>query len=113
MRATTRMIRPPPPGGSQHGHMPYSYPPRAESTSVPSGNFPSNDVAGMCQQILEELRRLREESKKHSDEMKRLNQTAGKLDESYKKLRDDFREYTDSTFSIETSIYKVKNYDDT
>ena len=46
---------------------------------------------------------------KISGDIKKMQQTLGKLEENYAKLRNDFLEHTATSFSIETSQYKVCN----
>ena len=72
-----------------------------------------SDVQGqgtlqICQQLLDEVRRGREEQKV-MDDLKRMAQHIGKLEKEYKKLNAQLKEQADATFTVESSAYKVLN----
>lgn len=83
-------------GPFQQGHVPSS------SNSTTNLNHVS------MQQILDELRRGFEEQKKVKEEIRRMGQEMGKLREEYKKLNELLKSQTDSSFNIESSVYKVR-----
>lgn len=108
----------PRPPHSQRSRVPYSrpttvtagsgHPATVTSPTLQSGaNTAMDAVLELCHQLMDEVRHSREENKKMSDDIRKLSQTLTKLDESYKKLRDDFKAHNETSFNIETSVYKV------
>ena len=67
-------------------------------------NDGSDQVSG---EILDEVRRGREDQTKIRDDLKRINQLIAKLEEEYRKLNEQFKQQTDASFSVDTSVYKV------
>lgn len=95
-----------------HNQPPYSRPQNLAVSNETGGHTASHTstsdmVLEICHELLQEVRRGREETKRISDDVKRMGQIMGKLEENYRKLRDDLKEQTEATFSVETSVYKV------
>ena len=68
----------------------------------------SDQVSGpTLGEILDEVRRGREDQTKIRDDLKRINQLIAKLEEEYRKLNEQFKQQTDASFSVDTSVYKV------
>lgn len=77
------------------------------STSTASGAR-SNEAQGtneICQKLLDEVRRGREEQRGIRD-VRKVAQLVAKLEE-YKKLNDQLKQQEDASFTVESSIYKV------
>ena len=71
----------------------------------------SDRVSGpTLREILDEVRRGRDDQTKIRDDLKRINQLIAKLEEEYRKLNEQFKQQTDASFSVDTSVYKVINY---
>ena len=71
-------------------------------------NDGSDQVSGpTLGEVLDEVRRGREDQTKIRDDLKRINQLIAKLEEEYRKLNEQFKQQTDASFSVDTSVYKV------
>ena len=84
--------------------------PNDAGTPDPSINSASMTVAGggsrgPLEDILDEVRRGRDEQKKLREEIKKKT---AKLQEEYRKLNEQLRQQMDTTFTVESSPYKVR-----
>lgn len=64
----------------------------------------------MQQKILE-ARRGREERRGIREEIRKVIQQVSKLEEEQKKLMEMVKQQSDASFTIETSLYKVRKYE--
>lgn len=78
---------------------PYS---RPENTSSPG-----DSILEICRELLQDVRRGREENRKMSEDIKKMGQMIVRLEDNYKKMRDDNKDQSEAAFSVETSVYKV------
>ena len=86
--------------------------PNDAGTPDPSINSASRNAAGSesrgpSQEILDEVRRGRDDQKKLREEIKRNGQILTKLQEEYRKLNQQLRQQMDTAFTVESSAYKV------
>lgn len=100
-----------PPGGSLHGGsrvLPYQLP-RPETPGLRPLRPPASPAAPptLMQEILDEVKRCREEINRISVDMKRMGKLLDNLYENYKDMRKDMNQQADDNFSIERSTYKV------
>ena len=74
-----------------------------------SSNTDGNDLVSgpTLGEVLDEVRRGRDDQMKVRDDLKRMNQLIAKLEEEYRKLNEQLKQQTDAAFSVETSVYKV------
>ena len=87
--------------------------PNDAGTPDPSINSASMTAAGggsrgPLEEILDEVRRGRDEQKKLREEIKKNGQILTKLQEEYRKLNEQLRQQMDTTFMVESSPYKVR-----
>lgn len=86
---------------NQTAQLPYS---RPLQDVVPN----TDRVLEMFREVLQEVRRGREESKIMGSDIMKMGQLINKLEENYTLLRDEMKEQSESSFSVETSMYKVQ-----
>ena len=90
-------------GAISHGHQQQNnfqqHGPESTSTNPNSVSLP---------QILDEVRRGLEEQKKIKDEIRRMGTEVGRIREEYKKLYELVKTQADASFTIESSVYKVR-----
>ncbi len=58
-------------------------------------------------QLMDEIRRVREEQQKGRDGFKKVFGQLAKLDEEFWKLNDHVKKQSDTSFTVESSPYKV------
>lgn len=58
-------------------------------------------------QLMNEIRWVREEQHKGRDELRKMSEQLGKLDGEFRKLADQVKKWTDTSFTVESSVYKV------
>ena len=86
------------------------------ATSMTSGRVSARPISDaqatqqICQQVLDEVRRGRDDQKKIRDDLKRMAQQVEKLEEEYKKLNEQLKEQTDAAFVVESSVHKVRQH---
>ena len=64
-------------------------------------------VIDLFHKVMDEIHRGREEHKKMAEDIKGIRQTIGKLEANYRKLWEDWKQQNETTFTIESSVYKV------
>ena len=72
-----------------------------------TGNAAGVESRGHLQELLDEVRRGRDDQRKLREEVKRNGQILTKLQEEYRKLNEQLRQQMDTTFTVESSAYKV------
>ena len=82
----------------QHGRM---------SAGSPSSNA---RPAPSLQHIFDEIRRMSEEQKKIREDMRKMVHDIGKVGEECKKINDFLKLQQDSSFTIESSVHKVRSH---
>ncbi len=70
-------------------------------------NQPPEESMPILVQLLDEIRRVREEQQKGRDGFKKVFGQLAKLDEEFRKLNDHVKKQSDTSFTVESSPYKV------
>lgn len=93
-------------------------PPTGPGSQPADGNSQARQQLGdargtleMQQKIFDEVRRGREERRSIREEIRKVAQQVSKLEEQQKKLMEMAKQQNDASFTIETSVYKVRGYE--
>ena len=67
----------------------------------------NKSILETCIQLLGEVRHGLEEQKKIKEDVRRMLQGVSKVEENIKELKDKFKDFSEQSFTIESSCYKV------